>query len=49
MKTEDKKAEVICTPVKTEQADKKQTSGDKNFDEAIDKMLKKPAYNPTNK
>lgn len=49
MKTESKKAEVICAPVKTEQADKKQTSGDKQFDDAIDKMLKKPVYQPTNK
>lgn len=47
MKAADKK-EVACAPVqKPEQSTPqhtKQTSGDKSFDDAIDRMLKKPVY-----
>lgn len=46
MKTDDKKDLAGHAVAKPEQhaAQTKQTSGDKNFDNAIDRMLKKPVY-----
>jgi hypothetical protein len=45
MKPADKK-DMACAPApKSEQTQPpKQSSGDKSFDEAIDRMLKKPVY-----
>jgi hypothetical protein len=45
MKSTDKKELSQAPAPKTEQhTASKQTSGDKSFDNAIDKMLKKPVY-----
>ena len=51
MKPADKKNEVSRPVAKPEQAapDSKQSSGDKAFDEAIDRLLKKPHYQASSK
>lgn len=48
MKTESKKREAVSTPVHVAPPPK-ESSGDKTFDEAIDKLLKKPAYTAPSK
>lgn len=50
MKQDEKKVLTATTVSKPDQhAPEKQTSGDKNFDNAIDKMLKKPNYTTPSK